>query len=421
MRSCRDLLDEEDSLEDGVDLAVARAIRKGENKRYFFCRRRNRKGADRFEADLQAEVSSVDTEDSDQSRSMAWLTEEEFLHKYRMSRQSFYRILSEIENHEVFQAKTKHGRKQAPVAHQLMVFLKFLGTEGAGGSNSNQRQVFAIGYGTSGVYRKRVMRAILSLREKYLSWPNAEERCQIAREIHQLYNFPHCVGIADGTLFPLAFEPQTEDAPDYSGRKYGYLISTMVICDHRRRIRYYLSGYPGSAHDNRVFRGTALKKSPADFFGHNQYLVGDSAFENDWFVVSAFKKPSNKELPREQENFNKKMAKLRIISEHCIGILKGRFPWLRQIRLLITEDKKSLKRILQLVDASVILHNMLIDFGEEEREDWIDLEDFSDMDDATRAPYQEGDELNVPIPEGAPKDAKRTRLLNYFMEFFFPL
>jgi DDE superfamily endonuclease len=423
-RGFRTLIDEENSLEDAVDTAVAMAIRKGENRRYLFRKKHYRKGDDRFTLDLDDEYFSGAEDDDDsieaEAAKMPWLTDDEFLHKYRMSRESFHRVLHAIEDHDVF-ATGKRGRNQAPVAHQLMVFLKFLGTEGAGGSNANMRHVFAIGYGTAALYRKRVTKAILSLRKKYYYWPDAEERQLIAREIHQLYDFPHCIGIADGTLTPLAFEPQTEDAPDYSGRKYGYSLSTMVICDHKRRIRYYLSGYPGSAHDNRVFRGTALKKDPASYFSETQYLVGDSAFENDWFMVSAFKKQANQQLPDEQEKFNKKMAKLRIVSEHCIGMLKGRFPWLRNIRLIITDDKRSLKNILRLLDASVILHNMLIAFGEEDKDDWIDLDDFSDMDDAARAPYEDDDELNVAIPAGAPKDAKRSRLLNYFKEFFFPV
>lgn len=107
------------------------------------------------------------------------------------------------------------------------------------------------------------------------------------------------------------------------------------------------------------------------------------------------------------------------MSEHCIGILKGRFPWLRSIRLLITDDTHSLRKILQLVDATVILHNMLITYGEEEEEGWIDFDDFSDLDEAERAPYEESDELNLAIPSWAPKDQRRQQLLQYFKEFFF--
>jgi hypothetical protein len=41
--------------------------------------------------------------------------------------------------------------------------------------------------------------------------------------------------IADGTLTPLAFEPETEDAPDYSGRKYYYSLSNLIYSDHNIR------------------------------------------------------------------------------------------------------------------------------------------------------------------------------------------
>jgi hypothetical protein len=60
------------------------------------------------------------------------------------------------------------------------------------------------------------------LKDEYVYWPDIEERESIAEEVRNNYDFPHCIGIADGTLFPLALEPRTEDAPDYSGRKYGY-------------------------------------------------------------------------------------------------------------------------------------------------------------------------------------------------------
>jgi hypothetical protein len=190
----------------------------------------------------------------------------------------------------------------------------------------------------------------------------------------------------------------------------------MIICDYKKRIRYYLSGFPGSAHDNRVWKNTKLFKHPELFFGPQQYVIGDSAFENSANMVSAFKSPANCVLAEETEMFNNRLSKLRIFSEHCIGILKGRFPWLRSIRMAITKENSSLRRILQLIDATVILHNMLIEFGEEENEDWIDYDDFSEI--AMQSPYEEQDELNNAIPLWAPKDTRRSQLLAYFREFF---
>ena len=136
-------------------------------------------------------------------------------------------------------------------------------------------------------------------------------------------------------------------------------------------------------------------------------------------MVSAFKKFPNKNLTDNEEKFNSFLSKLRITSEHCIGMLKGRFLWLRHIRNIITDDIKTIRHILQLIDACVILHNLLIEFGEEDKSDWIDDDDFSDFDDAERAPNNEHDELNVGIPAWAPKDSRQMRLFYYLKEYLF--
>jgi DDE superfamily endonuclease len=416
--------DDDDSLEDCKDLVLARCLRNAESSRYLHRSGKYRKSPaeERFATDLN-HTNKKQEEDKDgdlnssSEEDLPWLNDEEFLQKFRMSRKSFEIILNMIKDHPIFESKTK---KMAPPEHQLMVFLKYIGTEGSGASNANQRNTFGVGYGTAALYRRRVTTALLSLRDQYVRWPNAEERREISKAIQKEYDFPHCVGIADGTLTPLAFEPETIDAPDYSGRKYGYSLTAMVVCDHTRRIRHYLAGFPGSAHDNRVFKATKLATDPFIHFEPMQYIIGDSAFENDWFMVSAFKKPRDQSIPRSHEQFNEKLARLRIVSEHCIGLLKGRFPWLRSIRLKITEDKESLKQILELFDATVIVHNILIEIGEKDRQEWIDEDDFSDIDDEERVPtLSPADVLNQGIAAGAPKDERRTRLMYYFEEHFY--
>jgi DDE superfamily endonuclease len=288
-----------------------------------------------------------------------------------------------------------------------------------GGSNRNQHNTFSIGYGSGDKYRERVTKAIRDLLPKYLYWPDEEERKEMSLEILKKYGFPHCVSIADGTLFPLVFEPETVDAPDYSGRKYGYSITSMIFCDHTRRIRHFLSGWPGSAHYNRVFELSKPARDPRNYFAEREYCIGDSAFENSWFMVSAFKKPKGEPIPPEHEKFNEKLARLRIISEHCIGMLKGRFPWLRSIQLKVNKKKSSLRKINHLLEASIVVQNMLVELGEETKKEWINRDDFSDLDDAERAPYEEGDSLNQAIPNGASKDERRRRLMYYFEEHHY--
>ena len=267
------------------------------------------------------EVSS----DADTQEPIApWLNEEEFLQKYCMTRASFIKVLDQIKIHPVFKRlEGKKGRPQTPVANQLMVFLKTIGTEGSGANGLNNRHTFLIGKGTTNVFCRRVTEAIMSMHEECVFWPCAAEHVKLARICFEDSGFPHCVGIANGTLFPLAFEPESVDAPDYSGRKFPYSLTMMIVCDYNRKICYYLSGFPGSAHDNQVYDAMALKQQPEDFFSPNQCNVGDSAFVNSPTMVACIRKGKEEVIEKDKELFNKKMGWPRVISEHCIGILKG--------------------------------------------------------------------------------------------------
>eukprot|EP00985_Skeletonema_marinoi_P019586 scaffold11300_cov124-Skeletonema_marinoi.AAC.2 len=150
-----------------------------------------------------------------------WLTEDEFKKKYRMSREALDFITDKIKDDKVF--KNKRGPKQMNPKHQLM------------------RAYFKIGHGSVKNCRKRARKAILRcVEEKYYNWPDENERRKIAKWFKKEFNLPNCVGVMDGTLFPLEFEPETEDAGDYHGRKFQWSLTCLVISDQKRRIRCYL-------------------------------------------------------------------------------------------------------------------------------------------------------------------------------------
>ena len=195
----------------------------------------------------------------------------------------------------------------------------------------------------------------------------------------------------------------------------GYSITCFIINDDKRRVRSYLAGWPGSVHDNRVFGKMSVNTLPNLHFSGTEYMIADSALENCTFMVSAFKKPPLKELPRENERFNTKLASARIIAEHTIGLLKGRFQWLKNIRHMVTDDKQSMLFILKLIDCCMIIHNLMIPDDETLTDDldWYDDDgDVSDVDEESRAPT-EFDRLNRPIPQGCRKDERRRRLQTY--------
>jgi DDE superfamily endonuclease len=359
-----------------------------------------------------------------------WLNDNEFLQKYRMTRDSFGKILRLIEKDPVFQKKST-GKKQAPVAHQLMVLLNYLGTEGAGASSPSLRNVFGVGKGTIDSFKLRAATAINNLHDKVIVWPNARERRQISRRIEKEFQWKHCVGFMDGTLFPLRFKPKRLDAPDYSGRKHAYSLSALIICDDQKLIRTYTASYPGTWHDNRIFRTSDIVEAPAHYFAPLEYLLTDSAFQVRPFVIPAYRKPPGGELPRDKTLLNNALACPRVESEHVIGIVKGRFPWLRSIPNEITEDETSFDPINLFTRCCFILHNLLIQHKDHVDEAFwaADLSEFDDIDDP--GGLKSGNDLDIgldaladatginrPLPEGAHPGLRREQHCSYMRDSF---
>ena len=99
-------------------------------------------------------------------------------------------------------------------------------------------------------------------------------------------------------------------------------------------------------------------------------------------------------------------------------MLKSRFPWIRKIHMILTDDKKSLKRILKYMDACMILHNMLIIHNADDADEWETQSQESRHDDPTRCP--EKDLLDLPIPAGAKPSTRREQLKDYMYAVYVP-
>jgi len=125
------------------------------------------------------------------------LPDDQFKLIARMSRESFVELVKEIENKWVFYS---YGTKmQAPVWKQLLLVLNRLGTEGNGAAIMRYSIFHDVSYGTVEKYTWRVLRALLELQYKYVTWPNAIERVQIRDRFKQRWGLPGAVGIIDGT------------------------------------------------------------------------------------------------------------------------------------------------------------------------------------------------------------------------------
>ena len=93
------------------------------------------------------------------------------------------------------------------------------------------------------------------------------------------------------------------------------------ICDH------FLAGYPLTKFSIRPFNDHDLTEDPAE--------------------------ASRRKI------FNKKLSQLQIFVEHAFGRLKGRFPHLRRM------NRRHLNEMYRSIEATMIIHNMLEEFGDD--------------------------------------------------------
>ena len=134
--------------------------------------------------------------------------------------------------------------------------------------------------------------------------------------------FPYAVGIIDGTLteinIPIS-EPQHEF---YSGHKHYHCISTQIIIDCNRNIRFLRSGFLGHCND-------ALQYMLLPSIGHGQelelpqgvYLLADSIYPNREPLLTPFRR-NQIHGDENLELFNLEHSRCRVAVEHVISYFK---------------------------------------------------------------------------------------------------
>lgn len=168
----------------------------------------------------------------------------------------------------------------------------------------------------------RAIEAINSLTTTFIKWPNASERKLLSQKFDDIYGFKDCVGIVDGTHIVLARRPSV-CGEVYFTRKHRYSVSAQIVCDDQKRIIYFHHGWPGSVHDSVVYGDSELSKNPSKFLDEKEYIMGDSAYTLTNKMVTPYK-GSCANLP-ENKKFNEALSSMRVLSEHTIGIVKGRW------------------------------------------------------------------------------------------------
>ena len=141
------------------------------------------------------------------------------------------------------------------------------------------------------------------------------------------------------------------DPISYYNQKGRYCLNLQIICDPHKCIRTYHIGQLGitfcklliiymnlkvtqkfykligKVHDSRVHQLMPIYQTPQAFFDHDQFIIGDPAYQLTTTTITPFR--NGPRLTAELEKFNKLLSKIRIVIEHVNGCLKSRWASLR--------------------------------------------------------------------------------------------
>ncbi|KAE8182855.1 hypothetical protein CF336_g8389 [Tilletia laevis] len=303
---------------------------------------------------------------------LSW-NEDDFKRGFRVTKAQFKYVVSLLETDEVFARKAR-GRPQHPVQYQVLLVLWRLAHSATGATAFQIAERFGVSEGTVISWTDRVLCALIGIEDRYVWWPSLGERQQLRQQLSDHHGLAGCIGFIDGTHINFAGAPARKDAADFFTRHHRYSFNVLAVVDIDRRFRFLHLGFPGSAHDQRVYRACALFQAPDQHFSANEFILGDSGYTSDAHLVSLFRRYRGQEtLAPSQVAFNQHASPRRVTVEHAFGILKLRWQSLRALPISLRDELEE-SRAACWIRACVVLHNLLVDDAAEPGQ-WLTAEE----------------------------------------------
>ncbi|XP_046802346.1 protein ALP1-like [Lucilia cuprina] len=258
--------------------------------------------------------------------------------------------------------------------------------------------LFNVSKSTAWLVVKRVSSWLVSIGHEHIKWPQGTEITKIQKKFEEKKKIPGVLGAIDCTHITIKAPKNNREC--YFDRKQNYSIVLQAVVDPNKKFLDISCGEPGSLHDFRVLRRSELylraESNLEQFFPNNAFILGDSAYPPNRWIVPPFKDYGN--LSETQKKFNKIHSSTRITVENAFGLLKTRFR-----RTLKFTEQTNLLNITNLVTSMCILHNICISL--DDLHEFIENELYANDDDSNSS--------NLEIGEGS---SRRDVLYNLLIE-----
>jgi len=289
-------------------------------------------------------------------------SEKQFRTAFRVNRSPFQALKRVL----LVRARAAFGRRrggsQLSLDLQLAIITLFrVGHYGNACSVDAVADLFGVSVGGVIKSTRRVVRELAGVAPQHIRWPNTERRAGLSMYVAEKFGFDGCIGATGGTTFPLAYQPAL-DPWAYYDRKQRYSLNMLITCDWDCRITNVVLGCTGAAPDTYVQSTAAWHRPPNVYFTNGQYLLGDKGMLYSRHVVGTFKGPEF--TCAEHRNYSYQLARLRVKSEHAIGILKGRWGSLKELRLTLATDRQ-FSFSMTWSTACIVLHDICVDAGDD--------------------------------------------------------
>uniref|UniRef100_A0A3P9JJI7 DDE Tnp4 domain-containing protein n=1 Tax=Oryzias latipes TaxID=8090 RepID=A0A3P9JJI7_ORYLA len=172
---------------------------------------------------------------------------------------------------------------------------------------------------------KAVSIALASLVNQFVSFPNDVQIAQTKHKFFTLGNMPNTIGFIDCTHVHIQ-APHERDW-EYINRKGRRSINIQLVGDADLIITNCVVKWPGSVHDARILRESALYRQLQTNRPHG-IILGDSAYPLLPWLITPFLAASTPA----QARFNTAHCKTRCAIERFNGVLKRRFACLNYLR-----------------------------------------------------------------------------------------
>ncbi|XP_018045619.1 PREDICTED: putative nuclease HARBI1 [Atta colombica] len=292
----------------------------------------------------------------------------DFTIHFRLSRKIADELIARFEKSDIF-TSLKERVRYGPITSEkcILSYLWFLGHEGGYRDVSDR---FDITRNTLHTIITRVTKFLMQLASQTIKFPTLEEKEATKTHFLQLKGFPGIIGCIDGTHIRIDKPQQDHDL--YINTKQYFSIHMQATVDHNMKFIDVFIGKPGSVHDAKVFKESPLYKSLQEICSDGSYLLGDSAYPCLRNLIIPYRDTGH--LTQAQRHFNQKLSSCHVKVENAIDCWKQRFRQLYHFRL------RNIIRMVQVIHASCILHNLAnkddLELLEPPlNEDYLDLEE----------------------------------------------